>query len=84
MTSFKPGLGMLVAETSVPVVPCYLRGAFEAYPAHRKFPRLARIQLHIGEPLTFADCPNDRTGWNQIARQTEIAVRHLGNVLNEE
>ncbi len=30
MMPFKHGLGMLVAETNVPVVPCGLIGSFEA------------------------------------------------------
>jgi 1-acyl-sn-glycerol-3-phosphate acyltransferase len=29
---FKPGLGMLIASTNVPVVPCHVSGAFQAFP----------------------------------------------------
>src|SRR5438874_7542666 len=43
MASFKPGLGRLVAKTSVPIVPCYLRGTFEALPATRTMPRWKKI-----------------------------------------
>ena len=32
MGLFRRGIGMLVAETAVPVVPCYLEGAFAALP----------------------------------------------------
>src|SRR5215217_3087459 len=39
MMPFKHGLGMLVAETNVPVVPCGLAGSFEALPPNRKVPR---------------------------------------------
>ena len=35
---FKPGLGMIVAGADVPVVPCYLHGAFAACPADRTLP----------------------------------------------
>src|SRR5213075_1147953 len=38
MMHFKHGLGMLVAETNVPVVPCGLVGTFEALPPERNFP----------------------------------------------
>ena len=32
---FKCGLGMLVAGTDVPVIPCYLQGTFKALSADR-------------------------------------------------
>jgi 1-acyl-sn-glycerol-3-phosphate acyltransferase len=79
MKPFKHGLGMLVAETSVPVVPCGFVGAFEALPPDRKLPRPVPIKLEIGDPLQFASIPNDRTGWSQIAASVEAAVRTLVN-----
>jgi 1-acyl-sn-glycerol-3-phosphate acyltransferase len=77
MMPFKHGLGMLVAETNVPVVPCGLFGTFEALPANRKVPRPVKIKLTIGAPLEFAGVPNNREGWSQIARSVESAVRGL-------
>ncbi|HVD96426.1 MAG TPA: lysophospholipid acyltransferase family protein [Candidatus Limnocylindria bacterium] len=77
MMPFKHGLGMLVAETNVPVVPCGLIGAFEALPPNRKVPRPVRIKLIIGEPLNFAATPNNREGWSQIARSLESSVHKL-------
>ena len=77
MKPFKHGLGMLVAETSVPVVPCGLVGAFEALPPDRKIPRPGAIQLTIGDALEFSSTANDRTGWSQIAARVESCVRVL-------
>jgi 1-acyl-sn-glycerol-3-phosphate acyltransferase len=77
MIPFKHGLGMLVAETNVPVVPCGLVGTFEALPPIRKVPRLVKINLIIGEPLNFAATPNNREGWSQIARRVESTIRKL-------
>jgi 1-acyl-sn-glycerol-3-phosphate acyltransferase len=77
MKPFKHGLGMLVAETNVPVVPCGLVGAFEALPPDRKLPRPVAIKLVIGDALEFASTPNDRTGWSQIAARIESCVRVL-------
>jgi 1-acyl-sn-glycerol-3-phosphate acyltransferase len=75
MKPFKHGLGMLVAETNVPVVPCGLTGAFEALPPDRKLPRPVAIKLVIGDPLEFASTANDRAGWSQIAASVEFCVR---------
>src|SRR6476659_1879009 len=77
MIPFKHGLGMLVAETTVPVVPCSLAGTFEALRPHRTFPRPVTIKLVIGDALQFASTTNDRTGWSQIAQNVESAVRNL-------
>jgi 1-acyl-sn-glycerol-3-phosphate acyltransferase len=77
MTSFKHGLGMLVAETNVPVVPCGLVGAFEALPPERNIPRPVAIKLTIGDPVQYPSTPNDRTGWSQIAASVESRVRDL-------
>jgi len=74
---FKHGLGMLVAETNVPVVPCGLVGTFQALPPHRKLPRPLAIRLQIGDALEFALTANDREGWSQIAATVESCVRDL-------
>jgi 1-acyl-sn-glycerol-3-phosphate acyltransferase len=77
MMPFKHGLGMLVAETSVPVVPCALAGTFEALPPNQKLPRPVSIKLTIGDALEFASTPNNREGWSQIAHSVESSVRQL-------
>jgi 1-acyl-sn-glycerol-3-phosphate acyltransferase len=77
MIPFKHGLGMLVAETDVPVVPCGLIGTFKALPANRNIPRPVTINLIIGEPLKFPATSNNREGWSQIARRLESSIRKL-------
>ena len=77
MMPFKHGLGMLVAETNVLVVPCGLFGTFEALPPNRKVPRSVKIKLAIGAPLEFAAIPNHREGWSQVARSVESSIRSL-------
>jgi 1-acyl-sn-glycerol-3-phosphate acyltransferase len=77
MAIFKRGIGVLVASTPVPVVPCYLQGAFEAFPSHYKFPRPRKLILTIGEPLRFPATANDKDGWTEVAAKLEAAVRAL-------
>lgn len=82
MGAFKPGIGMLVAGQDVPVVPCHVRGTFEAWPAHRGLPSPSpgHVQVRVGQAITFADIPNERPGWEEIARRLEAAVRDLAAV----
>jgi len=75
---FKPGVGMLIAGTQVPVVPCHLAGTFDAMPAGVTLPRPKRITIRVGEPVRFADVGNDKRGWEQVGRVVEERVKQLG------
>jgi 1-acyl-sn-glycerol-3-phosphate acyltransferase len=77
MAAFKAGIGALVAGSPVPVVPCHLEGAFVALPPDRRWPRLTPLRLAIGTPLSFADVPSEREGWQIVADRCEAAVRGL-------
>ena len=78
MAAFQPGLGMLVAGTEIPVVPCWIEGAREAWPPEARAPRPFRpLRLRIGPPLRFADVPPTREGWQRVAEAAEIATRSL-------
>jgi 1-acyl-sn-glycerol-3-phosphate acyltransferase len=74
---FKPGIGMIVAESDVPVIPCYLIGTHKAMPPDRTWPRPGRIELRIGAPRSFKEIRNDRAGWEQIANSLQQAVQQL-------
>jgi 1-acyl-sn-glycerol-3-phosphate acyltransferase len=74
---FKSGVGMLVAESNIPVIPCYIDGAFQAWPSNHHLPRWRRIQISVGKACTFEDVKNNRIGWNNIAKTIEHAVREL-------
>jgi 1-acyl-sn-glycerol-3-phosphate acyltransferase len=74
---FRHGIGMLVAATPVPVIPCHLDGTFHALPPGAQWPRPTQIVLRMGAPLQFAGVPNQREGWETIARDVEQAVRAL-------
>jgi 1-acyl-sn-glycerol-3-phosphate acyltransferase len=77
MLPFKPGLGMLLAGTPVPVVPCRIHGAFEALRPQTRIPRPSRIRLVIGKPFTCADVTQDRAGWDEVTRRARTAVEAL-------
>ncbi len=71
---FKSGIGRLVAASEVPVVPCWIAGAFNALPPDCRRPRLAKISVSIGEPLRFRAIPNEREGWDEITSRIQQAV----------
>lgn len=75
LASFKPGIGFLTAGTNISVVPCYLDGAWRAWPKGAWIPRPRKLELRIGRPLTFADLPADKEGAKRVAAMLEDAVR---------
>jgi len=77
MNPFRPGIGMLVAGTPVPVVPCFLKGTYEACPPQRIVPRFVKISMWLGRPMSFSTLGNSRAGWNTVAEATESAVKQL-------
>jgi 1-acyl-sn-glycerol-3-phosphate acyltransferase len=77
MAPFRAGVGMVVANTPVPVIPCHLDGTFHALPPDHRFPRRTHIRLRVAPPLCFPDTPNTREGWNAIAATLESAIRTL-------
>lgn len=74
---FKPGIGFLVAGTSFPVVPCYLDGAYHAWPKGRWLPLPRKLRLVIGKPLRFADTNPVKEDAVRIAETLRSAVEAL-------
>lgn len=72
--AFKPGIGMLVAGSAVPVIPCYIEGAFEALPPAAKRPKRLPLRVHVSDPVRYSDHSNDRDGWNAVAKDLALRV----------
>ena len=74
---FRPGIGILASGTNVPVVPCYLDGAFKAWPKGKIIPRPAKVRLRIGTPRTFADFAPGKEAAERICAELRQAVVEL-------
>ena len=74
---FKPGIGALVAGRDVPVLPCYIDGAFRAWPKGKRIPRPHKVRLIIGAPRNYATTPSDRTGGAVVANELRAAIQQL-------
>lgn len=55
LAEFKKGLLMLLDKTGAIAVPTGIIGAFEAWPRHRKLPRLSPCRVRFGPPMTAAE-----------------------------
>ena len=76
---FKRGIGDLVAGRDVPVVPCFIDGAFRAWPKGARLPRPRRVTLTIGPPRTYAHVERSKQSARMIADDLRRAVLALGS-----
>jgi 1-acyl-sn-glycerol-3-phosphate acyltransferase len=74
----QPGIIALAAAARVPIVPAALRGAFEAFPRHRRLPRPRPVRLAVGAPLP-PPAPPDRAAQRALAGGL---MRHIGALLD--
>ena len=77
MEEFKPGIGLLAAGTQIPIVPCYLAGAFQAWPKGKIIPRPRKLRLRIGEPKIYAHLPAGKDGALQVSADLQKTVAAL-------
>jgi 1-acyl-sn-glycerol-3-phosphate acyltransferase len=77
LQEFKGGIGALVAGRDVAVLPCYLDGAFRAWPKGSRFPRPRKVRLIIGAPRNYATVAPDRAASAAIAGELQTAVQQL-------
>ncbi len=77
VAAFKKGVGLLVAGTSIPIVPAWIDGSRAVLPKGATRPRLAKLRVRLGAPLRFDQVPNDRDGWKQVAAEAQAAVEAL-------
>ncbi|MBU4343689.1 MAG: AMP-binding protein [Candidatus Omnitrophica bacterium] len=52
---FKKGIGIIAKEYDIPLVPVYIKGAFEAWPRTQRFPKLHPIKIRFGDPVSKKD-----------------------------
>jgi 1-acyl-sn-glycerol-3-phosphate acyltransferase len=51
----RPGVGWLALHSGLPVIPVAMIGTDRVLPPGRAVPRLGRIEIRIGKPMTFDD-----------------------------
>lgn len=66
LKSAKPGIGFIGARSGVPVVPAYIKGAFEALPRGAASLRRRPVSVYIGMPVNF-----DKTYFNTNTRNRD-------------
>ena len=74
---FKPGIGLLLAGVDLPVVPCYLEGAFEAMPKGRIIPYPHFVRLTIGTPRNYSHLKRGKEAAQYISQDLKETIMQL-------
>ena len=51
LQAFRPGIGTLLQDRDIPVVPCAISGTFAAMPRGARWPKPARVTVRFGAPV---------------------------------
>jgi long-chain acyl-CoA synthetase len=70
---FRTGVGLLVNNLRIPVLPMRIDGLFEIKRAGKKFAAPGKIQVRIGKPMEF----DPESAPDEIARALQLAVESL-------
>ena len=81
LSRFKPGVGALLSGQNVPVIPCYLDGAFRAWPKGKLLPRPRRISLRIGPPKNYSPLPPGKESACAIAADLQSTIAQMKDTL---
>jgi long-chain acyl-CoA synthetase len=73
LSPFRSGIGLLVNNLRIPVVPMRIDGLFELKQAGKKFARPYQVRIRIGAPVTFAPASDPE----KIARDLQKKVEEL-------
>lgn len=77
MNEFKRGIAVLVKRSMCPVIPVAVEGCFDAWPRHRRWPRLRgqRIAVSFGHPIDHESLMKD--GADAALRRLESDTQRL-------
>ncbi len=77
----RPGVGKIVAESDVPVVPGYVKGSFEAFPKGGRIPKPRKTSVHFGESIEFhprqEQSTTSREDYESISNDILQAIRTI-------
>jgi 1-acyl-sn-glycerol-3-phosphate acyltransferase len=78
----RPGVGKIMVEAEVPVVPGYVKGSYEAWSKGQIIPKLRKTSVHFGEPIKMPDRINnadDREDYEAISARIIDEIRNIKN-----
>ena len=79
----RPGVGMLVARSKVPVIPVYIGGTFDAMPRGVKTLKRHKVTVQIGAPVEYESLFNsyrNKDRYHRIAEDIMMKMSELEKI----
>lgn len=73
----KVGVAWLALKTGAPVLPVALSGTGQAMPTGARLPRLTKVGITIGKPMTFAGAHTDARDRRRVTDEIMAAIQRL-------
>ena len=80
----RTGIGYLALHSGAPVIPVAMIGTERILPPGHRIPRPGRIQIRIGEPLTFEEYLDKPAGARQRRAVTDAVVQAIQKLSGQE
>jgi len=80
----RTGVGWLALSSGLPVIPVAMIGTDRVLPPGRKVPRLGRVEVMVGEPLTFDAYRQQPAGARQRRAVTDEVMRSIQALSGQE
>lgn len=80
----RTGVGYLALNSGAPVIPVAMIGTEHILPPGHRVPRPGRIEIRIGEPLTFEEYRRQPAGARQRRAVTDEVVRAIQKLSGQE
>lgn len=71
-----PGIGFLAIKSGAPVIPAFISGTYKALPKGAKIPKISRITIIFGKPMTFENF-NEQERKKGIEEITKVIMGHI-------
>lgn len=78
----REGVAILAVKGAAPVIPCAIRGAFEAYPRNALFPKPHPIKILIGSPIKFE--PDEAPDEAKLAAAADKIMSAIKSLMEEK
>lgn len=74
-----PGVGFLAGKSGAYVIPAFISGTYEALPKGAKIPKISKIKVRFGSPMTFEKIKNNsnKKGIEEITKQIMNQIKEL-------
>ncbi|MCC7212812.1 MAG: 1-acyl-sn-glycerol-3-phosphate acyltransferase [Candidatus Brocadia sp.] len=74
-----PGIGFLALKSGAPVIPAFISGTYQALPKGAKIPKISRITITFGKPMTFPHAGDleKKKGMEEITRAIMEHIKKL-------